>query len=198
MLSIKSFRHMAAAAVLLSLTVPAMAQNVTDYLGMPGPITFDGKAYALSWSSQPNPNYTKQEYLPAGQSSKSYDSMVLVEFVETDLPPLALAKLQIDMLAKRKATDPLVNSNVIQNDKTGEVLLDFILSSKNEAGEFIVEWNGYRYSQTKNAEGKSGGMLFAISHRAYGNAQSQAFLKSLRDFKGTQIQALATAPLPEL
>lgn len=58
-------RFATAAIVAASLAIaPAMAQEVTDYLGVPGPIVFDGTDYLLAWTSQPNPQYTKQEYLP--------------------------------------------------------------------------------------------------------------------------------------
>lgn len=185
-------------AVLSFCAGPALAQDVTDYLGVPGPITFDGTDYLLSWSSQPNAQYTKQEYVPAGQSVESYDSMIMVEFLASELTPLQMASAQANMLNERKASDPLVNMDLMQNEQTGEVLLDFIVSAKDEKGEYIVEWNAYRYASTQNAEGEAGGMLFAISHRAYGNEAAQAFLGALRDFKGTQIEELSKVPLPEL
>jgi len=188
----------AVAALGLAIATPVMAQEVTDYLGVPGPIAFDGQDYALAWSSQPSPDYTKQEYVPEGQSPESFESMIMVEFLAADMGPLDMAKAQVDTLNARKATDPLVNMDLIQNEQTGEVLLDFIVSSKDGAGEYIVEWNAYRYANVENADGKQGGMLFAISHRAYGNAASEAFLGGLGDFKGPKIQALATTPLPEL
>lgn len=191
-------RFAAVAALSLALAMPALAQEVTDHLGVPGPIAFDGQDYQLAWSSQPTAEYTKQEYLPAGQALETYQSMVMVEFLVSDAEPLAMANAQMQMLAQRKATDPLVNMDLIRNDQTGEVLLDFLVSSKDAAGEYVVEWNAYRYARAENAQGESGGLLFAISHRAYGNGAAEAFLQSLRDFKSGQINALASAALPEL
>lgn len=191
-------RVAAAFLAVLSFCGPALAQDVTDYLGVPGPITFDGTDYLLSWSSQPNAQYTKQEYVPAGQSVENYDSMIMVEFLAAELTPLQMARAQVNMLNERKASDPLVNMDLMQNEQTGEVLLDFIVSAKDEKGEYIIEWNGYRYASTQNAEGEAGGMLFAVSHRAYGNEAAQAFLGALRDFKGTQIEELSKVALPEL
>ena len=176
----------------------ALAQTPTDYLGVPGPIDFDGARYDLAWTSRPSPNYVKQEYVPAGQGPESYESMVLVEFIEADLTPMALAKAQTDMLDQRKGSDPLVNSSVVRNDATGEVILDFLMSTKDAAGEYIVEWNGYRYANVTTRDGRRGGMLFAISRRAYGNDAAQAFLTQLRTMKEEQILILARAALPEL
>ncbi|MHA6690908.1 hypothetical protein [Devosia sp. A449] len=193
--------RLASAAVVVAASLAAMpviAQDVTDYLGVPGPIAFGDTDYLLAWSSQPDGQYTKQEYLPAGQTPEAYDSMILVEFLAADLTPLAMASAQVELLNDRKQTDPLVNMDLIENEATGEVILDFIVSTKDENGEYIVEWNAYRYANAESSDGQIGGLLFAISHRAYGNDAAKEFLGTLKGFKGTQMQALATAALPAL
>ena len=187
----------AAMTALTTFAAPASAQGVTDYLGLPGPIAFDGETYELSWSSQPNPGYTKHEYIPAGQVPETYETMIMVEVLAADIAPLAMATAQVEMLNERKATDPLVNMELIQNDQTGEVLLDFLVSSRDEAGDYIIEWNAYRYAAIETPDGAPAGLLFAISHRAYGD-DAEPFLKGLQDLRPRQIQALAAAPLPEL
>ena len=54
-------RHLGAALLAFVLTTaPALAQ-VTDVLGIPGPIDFEGDAYRLVWSAQPTATYIKQE-----------------------------------------------------------------------------------------------------------------------------------------
>lgn len=189
---------MAAFAALTTFAAPAHAQEIIDHLGIPGPIAFDGESYLLAWSSQPSDGYTKQEYLPAGQTTEAYDSMILVETLEADLTPIAMASAQVEMLNARKSTDPLVNMDLIQNGETGEVLLDFLLSERDEAGEYIIEWNAYRYAAIEGADGASAGLLFGISHRAYGDAAAKEFLQGLQAFRGEQIQILSMAPLPEL
>ncbi|MHA6732122.1 hypothetical protein [Devosia sp. A369] len=194
------FVRFASAAVLaVSLAaMPVMAQEVTDYLGVPGPIVFDGTDYLLAWSSQPNAQYTKQEYLPADQSPETYGSMVMVEFLAADITPAAMANAQVEMLNVRKQTDPLVNMAIIENGATGEIILDFIVSTKDTNGEYIVEWNAYRYASAESRDGQIGGLLFAISHRAYGNDAAKEFLGTLKGFSGSQVQALATTALPAL
>ncbi len=192
-------RLAASALVAMGLvTAPALAQDVADPLGVPGPIAFDGKEYLLAWSSQPTPDYTKQEYVPAGDSVETYDSMIMVEFIVADLTPLDMAAAQVDVLNERKASDPLVNMDLIQNDQTGEVLLDFIVSSRDQNGQTIVEWNAYRYASAETTDGEMGGLLFAVSHRAYGDDASRAFMTELSALRTEQLQALASAPLPAL
>lgn len=190
-------RFAASALVVLALAAPALAQQVTDYLGVPGPIAFNGTDYALSWSSNPTPEYIKQEYLPSGQVPEAYSNMLMVEFLAGDLKPATMAGAQMDLLNRRKASDPMVSMALTENAESGDVILDFVLSGRDETGVIVVEWNAYRYAQAQTAAGKTGGMLLAISHRAYGEPAARAFLSSLQDFKAAQVQALAAAELPK-
>lgn len=180
------------AALMLTATM-AMAQ-VKDMMGIPGPITVGDTSYALAWSAQPQPHYTKQEYLPAGQTLPMYQQMLLVERVD-GVAVMDAVKAQVEMLNKRKGSDPLVNMDVIENKASGEALLDFIVSSKDTNGEFIVEWNAYRYAPFKG--NSNGVLLFGVSHRAYGNDNAKAFLTNLKALRGTTIQALTQASVPE-
>jgi hypothetical protein len=190
--------RLASMAIVLAAVMagPAVAQDATDYLGVPGPIQYDGTDYVLAWSSKPSPRYTKQEYLPAGQAPESYEKMLLVEVLIGDIDVLGAATAQMDTLKQRKQTDPLVNMDLIRNEATGEAILDFIVSSKDDNGEYIVEWNAYRYASHADAEGTPGVLLFATSHRAYGGDNSRAFLTGLKDLRPAQIGLLANATLP--
>lgn len=62
----------ACAAFISSASLSPAAAQVSDYLGVPGPIQFDGKPYKLVWSSRPTSGYAKQEYLTSDQSIGSY------------------------------------------------------------------------------------------------------------------------------
>jgi hypothetical protein len=186
---------LAGIAVVLT-TMVAAASPPTDYVGTPGPIEFDGKSFHLAWSGRPNETYVKQEYVPSGQTVEAYSQMLLVELVTGSIKVVDAVKSQVDMLKKRKGSDPLVNMNILQHDATGEVLLDFIVSTKDAKGEYIVEWDAYRYAPYKDASGKTGVLLYAISHRAYGNESAKAFLSGLKRLRPAQIGALTKAALP--
>ena len=75
---------MATISALVLMMAPAAAA-ITDFLGAPGPILFDGKSYELAWTARPSENYTKQEYVPAGQAVETYDQMLLVERLTGDV-----------------------------------------------------------------------------------------------------------------
>ena len=91
------FRQAIATTAVLALfsVTPSLAQEATDYLDVPGPITLADTDYALSWSSNPQAGYFKQEYLPAGAVPERYQSMVMVEFLETDAPIADIARAAI-------------------------------------------------------------------------------------------------------
>lgn len=184
------FPFAAALLALVMMAAPSTAQ-VVDYLGVPGPISLDGKSYKLAWSSKPCENYVKQEYLPTGQSPETYDQMVLVERVTGDIKVIDAVRSQNEMLDKRMSSDPLLRSEILQKDATGEVVLDFLVSATDAKGEYVVEWNLYRYAPMK-----SGVLLFAVSHRAYGNNNSKAFLSRLKQLRTAQTGALLKAALP--
>lgn len=186
----------AASIVPVKLSPIAVAAEVVDHLGVPGPIRFDGKPFALAWSAKPSAGHTKQEYVPAGQKVETYEQMLLVERMAGKLKAIDAARAQMQMLEKRKASDPLVNMSLIQNPKNSEVLLDFIVSAKDRDGKVIVEWNAYRYATIEGAE--PGIMLFGVSHRAYGNENAKAFLGQLKTLRSAQIGALAGADMPKL
>lgn len=191
--------HTIAAAALLTLCsfAPATAQDVADHLGVPGPILVGDTDYALAWSSNPQPGYFKQEYLPKGAVAESYESMVMVEFLATDAALSEVVGAQTEMIEQRKASDPVANFALFRNEENGEILLDFLLSAKDENGEFILEWNGYRYVEGE-FDGERGSMLFAISERAYGDEASEAFLRDLGNFKTERLEDLTEADLPQL
>jgi hypothetical protein len=193
----RMFRQTIAAAALVALcsVTPALAQEVTDYLDIPGPIRVGDTDYALAWSSNPQPGYFKQEYLPEGAALESYDSMVIVEFFATEAPLAEVVAAQTAMIEQRKGNDPVANFALFSNAESGEVLLDFLLSGRDEENEFILEWNGYRYAEG-TLEDEPGSMLFAISERAYGNDASEAFLSTLSTFKTQRLEDLTRADFP--
>jgi hypothetical protein len=175
----------------------ASAADARDWLGIPGPLTFDGTPFALAWSARPAPAYYKQEYLPAGQASASYTRMLLIEVVESGTTVAGALSAQVRMLNARKGKDPLVNFEVIQNRRTGEVMLDFIIGGRTAAGVPIAEWNAYRYAPRKSASGGEGVLLFAISHRAYGDADIRTFLTGLKAMRPAEINRIAQYRLPD-
>jgi hypothetical protein len=170
----------------------AQAQPAKDMLGVPGPISFQGTQFDLAWTANPSAGYFKQEYLPAGQRLESFDQMFIIE-ASTSATPQGAVSAQVDMLEKRKGSDPVANYAILRNDATGEIILDFLMSDSS-TGTVIVEWNAYRYARL---DGTGGVALYAISRRGYGD-KAQDFLVGLKQNRPPAINALAAFDTPAL
>jgi hypothetical protein len=179
----------------MDCAAPAWPAKVVDHLSVPGPVDFNSASYLLSWSSHPSAYYYKQEYLPAGETSEHFRHMVLIEAVVQGPNVDGAVSAQVNTLNRRKSTDPMVNFAIIKEPRSGEVILDFILSSEDKKGEAIVEWNAYRYLPLKDQDGKPGVLLFGLSRRAYGD-DTESFLRRLRSARPAEINALVNYKLP--
>lgn len=179
-----------AATLFLALAItPAASQSndKTERLGVPGPVVFEGRDYALASTSHPKAEYFLQEYLPAGQGLNSYTHMFLIEALTVNATPKDAAASQIAMLNERKGKDPLVNHEANVNEATGEVMLDFLVSGADN-GKIVVEWNAYRYTPLKGS--KPGVVLHGISRRAYGEDDAKKFLTGLESWRADAKKAL--------
>lgn len=180
---------LALVAMSAALALPAFVQE--DVLGAPGPLTFEGTEFALSWTGAAEVEAV-QEYLPAGQTLESYDEMFIIRTATTSNTPLVAAQNMAAGLEERRGTDPVVNYDLIENEATGEVVLDFLISDSS-SGTVVVEWNAYRYLPL------DGGIVgYAISRRGYGDDGAKAFLTGLKDWRQGSISALATMDVPEV
>lgn len=187
-------RMMALIVASALLVAPAPAQQADDMLGVPGPISFQEQDYVLSWTSRPTPDYIKQEYVPQGQTVEAYSEMILIETVVGAITPIQAAALQVQSLDARKGTDPVVNHQIMQNEASGEVLLDFVVSDLS-VDPVVVEWNAYRYAALPGSEGV---MLYAVSRRGYGQDGATQFMSGLGALRSEAISALTAQPLPEI
>lgn len=197
MIALTSAIRLAGAAVALALLCYAAQaeEPAVDRLSVPGPVMFGADTYMLSWSSHPSPNYYKQEYLPAGQTSDLFHQMVLIEAIIPGADVEHAVTDQVRSLNKRKTSDPLVNFTILKNPKNGEAILDFVLSSDEPKQDYVVEWNAYRYAPLRAKDGKSGVLLFGLSRRAYGDDGTD-FLRTLKSTRPQEIDALAKYTLP--
>lgn len=191
-------------AVLSPITVPAAFAQApahaghaehaapVERLGIPGPISFAGTRYALAWTSHPSPALYKQEYLPAGETLERYQSMLMVDLRPSEGNAVQSAAGMVKTLNARKATDPVVNHDLLVKDDGSGALLDFVMSSKDASG-VIIEWNAYRYTTTPDGRGSQ---MVGISRRAYGDAAARALLTGLKESRAKDIDALAKMTVP--
>lgn len=185
------------AVCLFPLILPAQTAKVPiDYLQVPGPIFFEKTAYQLSWSSHPTDTFYKHEYIAKGDDPLRFKTMILVDLLMDSGTVKDVIGAKVAELKKLKETNPLVSYQVTAMPKTGEFLLDFLLSQAAPNGKSlsIVERNVYRYKQLTDPSGKSI-LLFGVSQRGYG-ADTGPFLTSLKQTKADLPAKVEQFPIP--
>jgi hypothetical protein len=187
------------AGIIFSTTICGQTnQRMTDYLHVPGPVVFDGRSFNLSWSSHPEPGFYKQEYIPKGDNAGRFNSMILIDVIESNSDIKDIVAAKISDLKKLKLSSPLVNYESFDNPQTGEYIIDFLLSANAADGSTsVVERNVYRYKTISDKTGKKAIMLFGISTRSYGD-DIDVFFASLKSTKKELVNEVAKYVLPEV
>ncbi len=97
-----------------------------------------------------------------------------------------------------KESNPLVNYELIDNSKSGEYIIDFLLTANAPDGAIsIAERNVYRYKSFTDKAGHTGVMLFGISNRVYGS-DVNPFFTSLKSNRKDLMTKVAQAGIPEI
>ena len=187
-------------AMMLSLASFGQSNKAaSDYLNLPGPVLFDGKSYKLAWSSHPAGNYYKQEYITAGDDVAKFSTMLMVELVTDNGNIKEVAGAKVAELKKMQESNPMIYYESFENPKTGEVMIDFLLTQNNPDGKSmsIAERNVYRYMSFIGKSGQKGIVLFGVSTRSYGN-NIDGFLVSLKGKRKELVNKVAQYKFPEL
>ena len=182
--------------LLLSLAFK-FKEEVINYFGTNKEIAFSQKTYKLSWSSHPNATYYKQEYIPNGDKADTFNDMILIDFIQRDMPVAEVVKAQVTMLNERKKTDKVCNYTLTNSANGSEYILDFVMSEGSGQTLKIVEWNAYRYKAYTDKQGHKGVLLFGVSHRSY-DSKASSFLKSLKEYRVEHRKALISYPMPNI
>lgn len=186
------------ASILLCLAVSAFAQDkknvimidsVTSYNG----ISFEKETYTLAWSNS-NKTYFKQEYIRAKDSLDNFNKMITIDVLVSDLTAKEVVAKKISEIEARKEKDPVANYQVIENEQTGEFLLDFLMSEGD-----LYEWNAYRYKAITTNKGKAV-LLFAYTFRSFEGAELKLddFFPYLKENRNKLIESVAYYTLPAI
>jgi len=185
----QQIRFLSGIFFLLSLNLTA--QNLKNYFSV-SEVSLSNTIYKLAWSSHPNSDYYKQEYLSADEKSESFKTMITIDAIIKDLPIEKVVRLKESELQERKKTDKVCNYQITTNSQTGEYMIDFLMSSSD-----IVEWNAYRYKKIVDSKGNPTILLFALSKRAYGNDYI-TFLTGLKSRRIHYINLVWNYKLPSI
>lgn len=172
------------------------AEKANDYLNIPGPIHLGQKVYNLVWSSHPNENYFKQEYVSSDENVNRYNSMILIDFIKGDFSITDVIDQKVSELEKMKKVNPVVNYKVFEKD--GEYILDFLISENSKDGKeiLIAERNVYRYKLITQNNNR-GVLLFAVSERGY-DENMDAFFNNLKSNSSRLIETVGKFKIPDI
>jgi len=148
-----------------------------DKAGKPT-VTFDGTTFLLA-SSTDNPTGLLKEYLPDGQDLESWTKLAALHEYPNVNDPRAMAENVVRVLKQR---NPAAQSAMIQNPKTGEVILDFVTWPADSA---FVEFNIFRYSR------KPGGGLIAQQYALREYKNQSEFLTNLKTLRPRLVELMA-------
>jgi len=195
----KTALFIATAFTILTITMAQNNKPATDFMAVPGPIVFDSKAYNLNWSSHPAANFYKQEYLVKGENEDKYKTMLLIDAITGQQELKDVVRTKVAELKKMKEGNPVINYEIIQNPKTSEYMLDFLLTVNAADGSIsIIERNVYRYKAFTDKAGKKAVMLLGVSTRAYGAAAANQLLIALKASRKELMNKVAQFKIPEL
>lgn len=184
--------------LIMATITNAQTNKPADYLNVPGPIVFDKQTYSLNWSSHPVNNYYKQEYIVKGDNPDQFKTMILTDVITGESNIKNVVGDKVAELKQMKASNPVVNYEVISNPKTGEYIVDFLLSANNADGTMsVVERNVYRYKTFTDKAGQQCVQLFGVSTRSYG-ASINNFFAALKTNRKDLINKVSLYSMPKV
>lgn len=179
----------------LLISFMSVSDDITDRIGVKGPLEFNGITFNLAWSDQPRENYYIQEYLPPGEKVESFEQMMTIHLFVTDMSVYEAVQRKGKELTSRKKSDPLCNYQITESPDGKEYMVDFILSESKGEEMTIAEFNVYRYKETDLGNNQKGLLVYAYSKRSYGDGITP-FLKNLKDEKINYLNEMALTSIP--
>jgi phosphodiesterase/alkaline phosphatase D-like protein len=134
--------------------------DIIDYLSIGNKISFNNDDYILKSSSNPLPNNFKQEYVKKNENSNSIHTFITIEATKGNTSVLQAAKIKIQDLEISKLKYNVINYQKFENKLAKETIIDYLIHD----GNYIYEWNIYRYQQQVNVNDTSL-VIFEFTYR---------------------------------
>lgn len=142
--------------------------GVTEYLSIYGPFKVGDYVFHLRWSDHSQETVYIQDYVPTIYDHDMYIQLLRVTLQLDNTKPKEALNAKIKELEIRKAKDPLLKYNVSMDPRTGDDVLEYLLTRTENGDNTVAEWNFIRYAPYKSPSGKKGLEIFTYSRRGYG------------------------------
>jgi hypothetical protein len=151
----------------MALAQDAAPTDADDAAAEKESVQLDGDTLVLAYEGEADGDSIK-EYIPADENLESWTKLAAVREFEKLNDPKGFAD---EMVKQLEAKDPPARYELLENDKTGEVILDFIVWP---ADASFVEFNIFKYQK------QDGGGLVSYQYalRAYGD-EMEKFLTGM-------------------
>lgn len=169
--------------------------QVTDKLGVKGPLKYNNMLFSLAFADKSNGNYYVQEYLPPGDKVETFHNMLSIFLLADTLSVRSAVKAKADELEKRKKDDPVCRYELNQSPDGKEIMVDFVLAQAKGNKVAVVEFNIYRYKQIELTNGKKALMIYAYSKRGYGDGIT-GFFNDLKENRFRYLNGMITSDMP--
>jgi hypothetical protein len=164
--------------LLFLLLVPSLPHAAEESDAKKPSVRFDGQIMFLA-STGETANERVKEFIPQGEKLQSWTRLASIrEYPKID-DPKAIAG---NLLRALKQQNPLAPSSIIQNPKTGDVIVDFVTWPSDQS---FAEFNVFKYSKKKG--GGSAAQQYAM--RKYGDTTT--FLKELGPLRTRIVDLMA-------
>lgn len=170
-------------------------EDITNYIGVSGPLTLDETEFYLAWSQRPSDFYFLQEYLPEGASLEHFGQMLAIHLTVNHQSLEEAVQFKIEELEKRMESDPICTYQVNQIKDTDQYILDCMMSSGYDTPDAVAEFIIYRYIPYEISDEMFVLFVYAYSQRAYGSDVPD-FLAFVDDEYEHLLDSMVQAELP--
>ncbi len=148
-------------------------------------IVFDGETFIFAWDGASETVKIK-EFLPAGQTFDRWTRLVAINEYPNIDDPREFAQVMLNTL---KQHNPKAGAQLQANDKTGEVVLDFVTWPEDKS---YVEFDAFKFHRMEG-----GGIIGEqFAQRAYSAEDQIKLLDNLAELKKRVLPELAERGLP--
>jgi hypothetical protein len=147
-------------------------------------VRFDGKTFALAWENS-KPDEIVKEYISDGEKLESWTKLASTREYPKFNDAMALASNLLQTLKKQNPNTP---SSIVKNEKTGEVMVDFIAMSPDNS---FVEFNIFKYGP------RPGGGVLAQQYALRAYKDITTFLKGMKPERVRLLEIMATTGLQQ-
>jgi hypothetical protein len=143
-------------------TAPAPVE-VIDRLNIPGPLTFNGNEYFLTWSKQNSATWAQQQYILRDDDFNNYKELINISYFDKEIDIEMAVKQKVEYVENRKerTQDKYSFVSVTESPDGKEIIVDYLVTVVPKEGESYAEYNIDRFKNF-DANGKKSFLIFLI------------------------------------